>query len=208
MTSATMTIPSVPSDAIALKGYELLVCVCGGIAAYKACEVVSAAVQRGAGVTVAMTPSATRFVGPATFQALTGRRVLTSLWHEDAASEVAHIALTDFADLVLVVPATANTVGKIAGGIADEIVSTLVIGSACPVVLAPAMNNRMWSNAAVTANIETLKKRNYRIIEPGEGWLACRSTGPGRMAEPSEILEAVTSMLTAESPKSRSSSST
>lgn len=197
-----MTSRSAPSDATSLDGYELLVCVCGGIAAYKVCEVVSALVQRGAGVTVAMTPSATRFVGPVTFQALTGRKVLTSLWHEDAASEVAHIALTDFADLVLVAPATANILGKIAGGMADEIVSTLVIGSACPVMLAPAMNNRMWTNPAVVANVETLKKREYCIIDPGEGWLACRSTGPGRMAEPSEILETIIPTLTAKPPKS------
>lgn len=196
-----MTSRSAPSDAPPLEGYEVLVCVCGGIAAYKVCEVVSALVQRGAGVTVAMTSSAARFVGPVTFQALTGRKVLTSLWHEDAASEVAHIALTDFADLVLVAPATANILGKIAGGIADEIVSTLVIGSACPVTLAPAMNNRMWMNAAVVANVETLKKRKYRIIDPGEGWLACRSTGPGRMAEPTDIVEAITTTLSAEPPK-------
>ncbi len=202
-----MTSRSAPSDAPSLEGHEVLVCVCGGIAAYKVCEVVSALVQRDAGVTVAMTPSATRFVGPVTFQALTGRKVLTSLWHEDAASEVAHIALTDFADLVLVAPATANILGKIAGGIADEVVSTLVIGSACPVILVPAMNDRMWMNAAVVANVETLKKRKYRIIDPGEGWLACRSTGPGRMAEPTDIVEAITTMLTAEPPK-RSSSAT
>lgn len=196
-----MTSRSAPSDAPPLEGYEVLVCVCGGIAAYKVCEVVSALVQRRAGVTVAMTPSATRFVGPVTFQALTGRRVLTSLWHEDAASEVAHIALTDFADLVLVAPATANILGKIAAGIADEIVSTLVIGSACPVTLAPAMNHRMWTSAAVVANVETLKRREYHIIDPGEGWLACRSTGPGRMAEPTDIVEAITTTLSAEPPK-------
>lgn len=201
-----MTSPSAPSDARTLDDYEVLVCVCGGIAAYKTCEVVSALVQRGAGVTVAMTPTATQFVGSVTFQALTGRRVLTSLWHEDAASEIAHIALTDFADLVLIAPATANTLGKIAGGIADEIVTTLVIGSACPVMLAPAMNDRMWTNPAVVANVETLKERKFRIIDPVEGWLACRSKGPGRMADPAEILSAITAMLIAEPPKGRSAS--
>lgn len=196
-----MTTRSAPSEAPSLDGYELLVGVCGGIAAYKVCEVVSTLAQRGAGVTVAMTASAMQFVGVTTFQALTGRRVLTSLWHEDAASEVAHIALTDFADLVLIAPATANIVGKFAGGIADEIVSTLVIGSACPVVLAPAMNNRMWTNQAVVDNVETLKKRSYRIIDPVEGWLACRSVGKGRMAEPSDIVEAIATMLKTEPPK-------
>ena len=144
---------------------------------------------------------AMRFVGVVTFQALTGRRVLTSLWHEQSACEVEHIALSGSSDLILVAPATANIVGKIAGGIADDIVSTLVLGAACPVVLAPAMNVRMLNNAAVVRNIKTLGERSFRIIEPGEGWLACRTVGSGRMAEPREILETILPILTAKSPK-------
>lgn len=189
-----------PSDRSELGGYELLICVCGGIAAYKVCEVVSSLVQRGAGVTVAMTRSAGRFVGPVTFQALTGRNVLTSLWHQQTASDVEHIALTGAADQVLVAPTTANMLGKIAGGIADDIVSTLVISAASPVVLVPAMNERMWTSAAVAHNVKILKQRNFHIIDPVEGWLACRSIGQGRMAEPQQILETILPILTAKPP--------
>jgi len=182
-----------------LSGYEVLVCVCGGIAAYKVCEVVSKLVQRGAGVTVAMTRSARKFVGPTTIQALTGRRVLTGLWSADDPDDVQHIAMTGAADLVLVAPATANIIGKIASGIADDVVTTLVISAASPVVLAPAMNDRMWANAIVQSNVAALKKHGYTLVGPGEGWLACRSIGPGRMAEPTEILETVVGKLNSQS---------
>jgi len=184
-----------------LGGYEVLACVCGGIAAYKVCEVVSKLVQRGAGVTAAMTRSAKRFVGPMTFQALTGRRVLTGLWSTDDPDDVQHIALTAAADLVLVAPATANIIGKIAAGIADDMVTTLVISAASPVVLAPAMNDRMWTNPIVQRNVTTLKKAGFTMVGPGEGWLACRSIGPGRMAEPTEILETVVGKLNSQPPK-------
>lgn len=173
----------------------MVVAVCGGISAYKVCEVVSRLVQRGAGVTVAMTKAARKFVGPITFQALSGRPVLTSLWHAQDASDVRHIALTGAADLLLVAPATANMIGKIAGGIADDVVSTLVMSSASPVVLAPAMNDRMWQNPVVQRNVESLSAVGHRIVGPGEGWLACRSVGAGRMAEPEEILDLVVPML-------------
>jgi len=184
-----------------LSGYEVLVCVCGGIAAYKVCEVVSKLVQRGCGVTVAMTRSARKFVGPTTFQALTGRRVLTGLWSAADPDDVQHIALTGAADLVLIAPATANIIGKIAAGIADDVVTTLVISSASPVVLAPAMNDRMWANPIVQQNVAALKQHGYTLVGPGEGWLACRSIGPGRMAEPGEILETVSAKLKPQPPK-------
>jgi phosphopantothenoylcysteine decarboxylase/phosphopantothenate--cysteine ligase len=183
------------SESPELDGYEILVGVCGGIAAYKVCEVVSRLVQRGVGVTVAMTKAARKFVGPTTFQALTGRRVLTNLWHADQAADIRHIAITDTADLMLVAPATANIIGKIANGIADDLVSTLVIGAASSVVLAPAMNERMWNNPVVQRNVSALAERGYRMVGPGEGWLACRSVGPGRMAEPDEIVDAIVPML-------------
>ncbi len=189
------------SDRIDLAGYELLVCVCGGIAAYKVCEVVSTLVQRGVGVTVAMTKAAGKFVGAATFQALTGRRVLTSVWHAHDPTDVQHIALTDDADLLLVAPGTANMIGKIAAGIADDIVSTLLISAASPIVLAPAMNQRMWQSSIVQQNVESLRQRGYRLVGPGEGWLACRTVGKGRMAEVSEILETITAILETVSPK-------
>jgi len=186
-----------------LSGYEVLACVCGGIAAYKVCEIVSKLAQRGAGVTVAMTRSAKKFVGPSTFQALTGRRVLTGLWSADDPDDVQHIALTGAADLVLIAPATANIIGKIAAGIADDVVTTLVISAASPVVLVPAMNDRMWANAIVQQNVAALKKHAYTLVDPGEGWLACRSIGPGRMAEPTDILETVVAKLKFQPPKNK-----
>lgn len=179
------------SNGLDLSGYEVLIGVCGGIAAYKVCEVASALVQRGAGVTVAMTKASRKFVSPVTFQALTGRRVLTSMWHEKDVIDVRHITVTDAADLILIAPATANIIGKIAAGIADDLVSTLVISAASPVVLAPAMNDRMWSNPIVRRNVAALTEQAYRFVGPGEGWLACGAVGPGRMAEPNEILEVI-----------------
>jgi phosphopantothenoylcysteine decarboxylase/phosphopantothenate--cysteine ligase len=172
-----------------LAGYEVLVGVCGGVAAYKVCAVVSSLVQRGASVTVAMTRSARRFVGPVTFQALTGRRVLTSLWHGRDVADVQHITLTDAADLMLIAPATANIIGKMASGIADDLVSTLVIGAASPVAL--------WGNPIVQRNVAALSEQGYKFIGPGEGWLACGRVGPGRMAEAEEIVSVVLPMLEA-----------
>ena len=190
-----------PSDAdtVDLTGYRVLVGVCGGIAAYKVCEVVSSLAQRGAEVTVAMSRAARKFVGRTTFQALTGRRVLTSLWSADEASEIQHIALTDSAHVMLIAPATADVLGKIAAGVADDVVTTLVIGAASPVLLAPAMNERMWRNPIVQRNIAALKELGYHSVGPGDGWLACRSVGPGRMAEPQEIVDALVPLLTANS---------
>lgn len=181
-----------------LSGRELLVGVCGGIAAYKVCEVVSRLVQRGVGVTVAMTRAARKFVGPTTFEALTGRRVLTSLWAPGDVADCPHIRLTSAVDLTLVAPATANAIGKIAAGIADDVVSTLVIAASPPVVLAPAMNEQMWTNPIVEANVRKLTGLGYTLVSPGTGWLACRSMGPGRMAEPDEILDVVIPLLTRE----------
>ncbi len=189
------------ATSIDLSGYEVLVGVCGGIAAYKVCEVVSGLVQRGADVTVAMTSAAQKFVGPATFQALSGRRVLTSMWHDVETAEVRHISVTDAADLILIAPATANIIGKIAAGIADDLVSTLVVGAASCVLLAPAMNNRMWENPVVRRNVTSLQELGYEMVGPGEGWLACRSVGRGRMAEAAEIIDAIATRLKAKSPK-------
>ena len=136
-----------------------------------------------------------------TFQALTGRRVLKSLWSSADPAEVRHIDRTDAADLMLIAPATANIIGKIAAGIADDLVSTMVISAVSPVALAPAMNNQMWDNPVVQDNIESLRSRGLLIVGPQEGWLACGSVGPGRMAEPAEILEIVATTLKAHAPK-------
>ena len=190
-----MTRPPDKQYPYAFTGRQVLVGVCGGIAAYKVCEVVSTLVQCGAGVTVAMTKAARKFVTPLTFGALSGRPVLTDLWRPDQADAIAHISSTGTADLFLIAPATANMIGKMAQGIADELLSTLAVSVGSAVLLAPAMNERMWSNAIVQRNVDTLKEVGYRIVGPGEGWLACRSVGAGRMAEPDEILEAVASIL-------------
>ena len=187
-----------PAD---LVGYEILVGVCGGIAAYKVGQVVSELGQRGAGVTVALTAAAQKFVGPVTFQALTARGVLTGLWDYDDPAPVPHIDRTGAADLVLIAPATANIIGKIAAGIADDVVSTLVISAASPVILAPAMNERMWANPVVQRNVATLREGGYRFVGPGEGWLACRGVGAGRMAEPREILDVMIPVLKAHPPR-------
>ena len=190
------------SGPIDLAGYEVVVGVGGGIAAYKVCQVVSSLVQRGCGATVAMTDAGARFVTPLTFQALTRRQVFTTMWQQEGYYDPQHLALTELADLFLVAPATADLIGKFAAGIGDDLVTTLMLGRDCPVLLAPAMNTRMWENPIVQRNITTLRGLGYGFIEPGEGWLACRTVGRGRMAEAEEILEVVARALKAEPPRS------
>jgi len=189
------------SDDPRLSRYEVVVAVCGGIAAYKVCSVVSALVQRAAGVTVAMTEAATRLVTPATFQALCARAVVTSLWSGDYAYDPQHIRLTREADLFVIAPATANIIGKLANGICDELVSTIALAASCPILLVPAMNDRMWANPAVIANVTRLRDFGHEFIGPAEGWLACRSEGTGRMVEPDAILEVVTERLLSRPPR-------
>jgi len=201
LTQAPHSHSPAPDD---LAGYEVLVAVCGGIAAYKVCSVVSALVQRGAGVTVAMTEAGTRFVGPTTFQSLTARQVFIDLWTAEAYYDPQHIRLTEAADLFLIAPATANIIGKIASGIADDLVSTLVMTADCPVVLAPTMNTRMWQNRIVQSNVTKLRELGYQFIDPESGWLACRTVGPGRMAEPEAILADVVERLRAHPPRRKS----
>lgn len=193
---------SAPKNAIpALGGYELLLCITGGIAAYKAAFVVSTLVQAGCGVTIAMTRNARRFVTPLTFQALSGRPVCFSLWGSDSAGEQKHLRLSEIADLILVAPATANIIGKLANGIADDLVSTLLVGADCPILLAPAMNSRMWNHPAMRRNMATLHKWGCTFVGPDTGWLACRTVGEGRMSEPNAIVDAVTSRLTSRKPR-------
>ncbi len=186
----------------ALRGYEVLVCVSGGIAAYKTAALVSQLVQRGAGVTVAMTRSARRLVGPPTFRALTGRPVLTSLWGRHDPQIFQHLQPTENADLILVAPATANILGKLAQGIADDLVSTLLIAADSPVMVAPAMNCRMWRHPAVQRNVARLREDGVLFVGPEEGRLACDDVGPGRMSEPETLLEAVAAQLRTHRPKS------
>jgi phosphopantothenoylcysteine decarboxylase/phosphopantothenate--cysteine ligase len=186
-----------------LGGYEVLLCLSGGISRYKSADLASKLVQAGASVRVAMTEAAARFVAPLTFQALTRKQVFTSMWQpaEDFRSQ--HISLTELADLMIVAPATADVLGKMACGIADDLVSTLFLSStgACEVLVAPAMNTRMWDAPAVRENAETLRRRSVRFVGPGRGNLACGAEGLGRMAEAHEIFTAAKELLLAKPPK-------
>jgi phosphopantothenoylcysteine decarboxylase len=193
--------PARDAPAARLHGYEVLVCVCGGIAAYKTAALVSALVQDGCGVTVALTRNARRFIGPTTFRALTGRPALTSMWRRELETGMAHLAASETADLIVVAPATANIIGKLAGGIADDLVSTLLLGADCPVMLAPAMNPRMWRHPAVQRNVELLRGVGVALVGPEEGWLACGVEGVGRMSEPDAILAAAREHLLRHAPK-------
>lgn len=188
-----------------LSGCEVVVCVAGGIAAYKTAALVSKLVQDGCGVTVAMTRNARRFVGATTFRALTGRPVLTDLWRTPDPGAMAHLDPSETADLAVVAPATANIIGKLAGGIADDLVSTLLLGAVCPVLLAPAMNARMWQHPAVQRNVAFLREHGFLLVGPEEGWLACGMVGPGRMSEPEALLTAVRRQLLLKAPRPLSS---
>lgn len=194
-----------PKEPPTLTGYEVLLCPTGGIACYKSADLASKLTQTGAGVTVAMTEAATRFVTALTFQNLTGRQVYTSLWQATEQYEPHHIAVTERADLMIVAPATANIIAKMAAGIADELVSALALASAgaCEILIAPAMNSRMWLAPATQANMKTLTKRGVHVVGPGTGRLACGAAGPGRMAEPDQVLAAAAELLLKKPPKSK-----
>ena len=177
-----------PAASGSLRDQRVLLCVCGGIAAYKAAGLVRRLREAGADVQVAMTASAQRFVGEQTFQALTHRPVRVSLWDAQAEAAMGHLELAGWADRVVVAPATANTIAKLAHGLADDLVSTLCLATEAPLLLAPAMNHRMWRHPATQANVATLKERGVVIVGPNDGPLAEGETGPGRMAEPLEIV--------------------
>jgi phosphopantothenoylcysteine decarboxylase/phosphopantothenate--cysteine ligase len=170
--------------------------VSGGIAAYKAAEIARALIRNGHEVQAVLTEAAEEFIRPLTFASLTGRKVITGIFSSASpeatlSSSVEHIGVAQEHDLLLVAPATANTLAKFAHGLADDFLSTLYLAFRGPVVLAPAMNNNMWEHEATRANIETLKRRGHVIVDPDEGFLACGTYGPGRLAEESKILAAV-----------------
>ncbi len=173
---------------------ELILGVSGGIAAYKSAALTSQLVQAGWGVSVVMTGNARQFIGPATFSALTGRRVATNLFDEDGHALGSHIELAEQAALLCVAPATANLLAKASSGLADDLLSTLLLSFAGPILLAPSMNCNMWEKPAVQRNLATLRKDGYHFVEPGEGWLSCRKQGVGRMAEPETIRAAIESL--------------
>src|SRR5437660_8648392 len=186
---------STDEPVLSLKGREIIVAVCGGIAAYKVADVVSKLVQLGAGVSVVMTDDAQRFVTPLTFQALSGRPVRTSTFDLPDSSDPQHIGLTERADLMLVAPATSNIIAKVAHGLTDDLVSLMICAAACPVVFAPAMNNRMWAHPVARENVGKLASIGYRFIGPEEGWLACRNMGAGRLSEPHASVDQVMAII-------------
>lgn len=170
---------------------KLVLGVSGGIACYKSLEIVRGIRESGGRVSVVMTRSAMEFVKPLVFQALSEQPVATSLFSLQEESQIGHIKIVEEADAMIIAPATANIIGKMAHGIADDYLSTSFLACAAPVFVAPAMNNNMWNNPAVQDNLEILEKRGLQIIPPGSGYLACGSFGPGRMAEPAQILSRV-----------------
>src|SRR6185503_13987941 len=169
--------------------------VTGGIGAYKAVEVARGLQKRGHEVVAIMTDAATRFVGPVTFEAITRRRVITDQFEPGANAEIEHIALASSIDLLLVAPATANTIAKFANGLADDFLSTLYTATRAPVLMAPSMNTQMFAHEAVRRNLDVLAARGVRFVEPGEGYLACGWIGKGRLAEVEEIVGAVEALL-------------
>ena len=178
-----------------IDGRELALGVTGGIAAYKAADLASKLVQAGAGVSVVMTRAAEKFIGPTTFEALTGRPVHRDMFDVQEHYQGEHIGLARRAELLVVAPATANYLAKVAHGFADDLLSTLALTMTGPVLLAPAMNTEMWNKPAVQRNIARLREDGFQFVEPGNGWLSCGQVGPGRMAEPGEIVVRIAKLL-------------
>jgi phosphopantothenoylcysteine decarboxylase/phosphopantothenate--cysteine ligase len=173
---------------MALTGKKILLGITGGIAAYKAAELTRLLVKNGADVRVAMTEAATRFIGTATMQALSGQPVWTDLWDQRVADGMGHIELSRDRDLILIAPASADFMAKLAHGYADDLLSTLCVARRCPLMVAPAMNVEMWQNAATARNAETLRADGVIVVGPASGGQACGEMGMGRMTEPADIL--------------------
>lgn len=179
-----------------MRDREVLIGVTGGIAAFKTAALVSQLVQAGARVSVVMTESATRLVGPKTFEALTGRPVRTDIWSDGAHP---HIELAEQAEVLCVAPATANLLAKAACGLADDLLSTVLLSFTGPMILAPAMNCEMWRKPAVQRNVAQLREDGFQIIDPEEGYLSCGQVGAGRMASPEKISQAIAQALAGKS---------
>ena len=181
-----------------LKGKTVLLGVTGGIACYKSANLASALVKQGANVQVLMTKNATEFIGPHTFESLTGNRVSVDTFDRNYHFQVEHIALADQADLVLVAPATANVLAKLAHGLADDMLTTTILACNCPKIAAPAMNTKMYENPVTQDNLDILRKYGWEIVEPASGRLACGAVGKGKMPEPEDLLETVLHALSHE----------
>jgi len=178
------------------KQKEILLGVSGSIAAYKACDIVRRIQDAGFGVTVVMTKSAEKFITPLSLESLTGRKVYRDLFENDqSAWQMNHISLAQNADLVLIAPATANIIGKIANGLADDLLTCLVIATKAKIVIAPAMNNVMYLNRVVQDNIQKLKKFGVRFIDPVKGKLACGTTGDGHLVDVDRIVKTIRSLV-------------
>lgn len=177
------------------RGREVLLGVTGGIAAYKTADLASKLVQAGAQVSVIMTEAAEKFIGATTFEALTGRPVNRSLFDPQEHFQGEHIGLARRAEILIVAPATADVLAKLAHGLADDLLTTTALVATCPLLLAPAMNSEMWAKPSVQRNVATLQADGCQFVQPGSGWLSCGQVGAGRMAEPAEILEAVRQIL-------------
>lgn len=180
-----------------LKERNIVIGVCGGIAAYKVCDLVSRLRKAEANVDVIMTEAAVNFINPLTFQSLSSNMVVVDMFKEPNHWEIKHISLAKKADVVLIAPATANIIGKIANGIADDMLTTTVMATKAPVIFAPAMNSSMYENSILQENIYKLKNKGYHFIDPIEGRLACGDIGKGKMAEPESMEEFINKMLNA-----------
>jgi phosphopantothenoylcysteine decarboxylase/phosphopantothenate--cysteine ligase len=183
-----------------LKGKRILLVIAGGIAAFKAQELVRALRKRDASVRCVLTEAGAKFVTPMALQVLTEDKVYTELFSLTDESEMGHIELSREADLLVVAPATANILARMAAGLADDLATTVLLATDKPVLAAPAMNVRMWTHAATAANVETLRKRGIHFVGPNDGVMACNEYGPGRMSEPEEIVAAIEGLLTTEKP--------
>ncbi|MDQ5985273.1 MAG: phosphopantothenoylcysteine decarboxylase / phosphopantothenate---cysteine ligase [Syntrophus sp. SKADARSKE-3] len=178
-----------------IEGKNIVLGITGGIAAYKSAELTRALVKKGAKVRVIMTRNATEFITPLTLQVLSGHPVFTDMWRQDV-YDINHISLAEFADLLIIAPATANVIGKMAMGLADDLLTTVVMATQAPVLVCPAMNVNMYLNEIVQENMEKLKAKHFGFIAPGYGELACKVEGVGRLADIDDIMEAVESALT------------
>jgi phosphopantothenoylcysteine decarboxylase/phosphopantothenate--cysteine ligase len=178
------------------KGKRVVLGITGGIAAYKAAELTREIVRRQAAVRVVMTRHAREFITPLTLETLSGNRVCTDLFAPEAPHEIDHIALARWADVLIVAPATANLIGKAAGGIADDLLTTTLLATRAPVLLCPAMNDAMWENPIVGENLDRLRRRGCAVVEPARGSLACGTEGAGRLADLSDILNAAEALFT------------
>lgn len=184
-----------------MKNREILIGVTGGIAAYKTADLVSKLVQAGARVSVVMTKAAQEFIGVATFEALTGRPVYTSIFAPQEHHQGEHIGLARRAELYIIAPCSADCLHKLASGGADDLVSLLALTTTCPILVAPAMNNEMWIKPSVQRNVAQIQADGLHTIGPLDGWLSCGAIGPGRMAEPVEIAAACAGLLTKPTPR-------